>query len=37
MREHSLGLRKSIDFVADVRHLIRRHNRFLRIGSRRRS
>ena len=34
MREHSLGLRKAIDFVADVRHLVRRHDRFLRIGSR---
>ena len=37
MREHSLGLRKAIDFVADVRHLFRRHDRFLRIGSRRRA
>ena len=37
MREHSLGLRKTIDFVADVRHFLRRHDRFLWIGSRRRA
>ena len=37
MREHSLGLRKAIDFVTDMRHLFRRHDRFLRIGSRRRT
>src|SRR5512140_777068 len=37
MGEHSLGLRKAIDLVTDVRHLVRRHYRFLRIGSWRRT